>query len=93
MVHPYHPSYVGQETEHVETELVKTDEHTFVWMFVNTVEFAASGSLHGDPVKRLTQKASTFMGISVHIVVCTAVCIFMEEFVGQISHFACSALV
>ena len=46
------------------------------------------GSLRGDPLVLYTEKASTFVGISVEIFVYTPVCIFVNtfvrEFVGQI---------
>ena len=84
----------------------KLAELTFVYIFVSTGKFPVStwkfpvSTLVGVFVGILwcvcTEKASTFVGISVDIFVYTLVGIFVStfvrEFVGQISRFACSVL-
>ena len=74
---------------------------TFPWALENIREHWKISSEHSSgslrPCAFYTDKASTCVGISVDIFVYTPVCIFVStfvrEFVGQISRFACSALV
>ena len=70
-----------------------------MYNFVSTVTFAMS-TLVGVFVVTcgaFDTEASTFMGISVHIFVCTRMCIFVSTFVkelaGQTSRLACAVLV
>ena len=67
---------------------------TFSWSLSQICREHSLGSLGKDPVVRLTQKASTFVGISVDIFVYAPVCVFastfVREFVCRISWFACS---
>ena len=93
----------GQETKHVNIGHVKifnwlsTLSCTFPWALENFPWALSWESSWGPSSAFCTDKASTFVGISVDIFVYTPVCIFVStivrEFVGQISRFACSVLV